>query len=242
MKRTVICTAVGLVIASALVVLLLLGSGICSNLMSYCEFLNDREWVQATLKASGWFGPMLFIAIQVGQVLLAPMPGDVTGFLGGYLFGAWEGFLLSTIGLTIGSMLNFFIGHFLEERVVRRLVSCETYQKYNELVQYKGILVIFIFFLAPGFPKDYLCLFLGLTSLPAQVFFVLSTIGRIPGTIALSLQGASIMQNNYMSFAIVAVAYILFAIFAYLARDPLYRWIARRGKVKRCNTVLKGSA
>ncbi|MCK7508792.1 MAG: VTT domain-containing protein [Desulfobacterales bacterium] len=72
-------------------------------------------------------------------------------------------------------MINFGIGHFLGERVVRKLVRCETYDKYNQMVQYKGILVIFIFFLIPGFPKDYLCMFLGLTTLPARVFFVLST-------------------------------------------------------------------
>jgi len=242
MKRTLIRVTVGLLIVSSLLTLLVLGGGICSKLMGYCGFFNDREWVNATLKASGWFGPMIFVAIQMGQVLLAPIPGDVTGFLGGYLFGAWEGFLLSTIGLTIGSMLNFLIGHFLGERVARRLVSCETYQKYNEMVQYKGILVIFVFFLVPGFPKDYLCFFLGLTSLPAQVFFVLSTVGRIPGTVALSLQGASIMQSNYMVFVAVTASYILFAVIAYMTRDPLYRWIARQGKGRPCETVLKRSA
>lgn len=229
--------AAGLLIVSLVIVLLVWGGGICSLFVNYCGLLRDREWLNATLKASGWLGPMVFVAIQTGQVLLAPIPGDVTGFLGGYLFGAWEGFLLSTIGLTTGSMLNFFIGNFLGERVVRRLVSHETYRKYNEMVQYKGILVIFIFFLIPGFPKDFLCLFLGLTTLPTQVFFVLSTIGRIPGTAALSLQGASIMQSDYMIFAVATAAYVLFAIFAYMTRDPLCRWMARKGKLRSRDTV-----
>jgi uncharacterized membrane protein YdjX (TVP38/TMEM64 family) len=67
---------------------------------------------------------------------------------------------LSTIGLTTSSMLNFWIGRFLGERVVRRLVRCETYEKYNEMVQFKGIL--FISFLSGSrVSKDYLCLFLG---------------------------------------------------------------------------------
>jgi uncharacterized membrane protein YdjX (TVP38/TMEM64 family) len=105
------------------------------------------------------------------------------------------GFFLSTFGLTIGSMLNFFIGHFLGERLVRRMVSCEAYEKYDEMVQYKGILVIFIFFLVPGFPKGYLCIFLGLTRLPVDVFFMISTVGRMPGTIASSLQGASVFDK-----------------------------------------------
>jgi uncharacterized membrane protein YdjX (TVP38/TMEM64 family) len=136
-------------------------------------------------------------------------------------------------------MLNFSIGHFFGERVVRRMVSCETYDKYNELVQYKGILVIFIFFLVPVFPKDFLCLFLGLTSLPARVFFVISTIGRMPGTIALSLQGASIFNKDYMFFVVVTVLCLLFGIVAYMGRDPLYRWMAKHSKRRVCDTISK---
>lgn len=238
LKRMVIIIVGGVFLASCLVALLLLNSSLWTKLICYYDLFCNREWVRQMVKSSGWASPLVFLSLQMGQVVFAPIPGDVTGFLGGYMFGAWGGFFLSAIGLTIGSMLNFFIGHFLGERVVRRMVSCETYEKYNELVQYKGILVIFIFFLIPGFPKDYLCLFLGLTSLPARVFFVISTVGRMPGTIALSLQGASIFDKNYMFFVIVTVLCILFAILAYMTRDPLYRWMARQSKKSICYTPL----
>ena len=235
MKRRVLQAVAGTLIIALPVVLLMLDSGLWPKLMNWCRLLGNREWLQATLAAGGRLGPIIFIIIQAGQVLVAPIPGDVTGFLGGYLFGAWEGFLLSTVGLAIGSMLNFCIGHVLGERFVRRLVNYKIYQKFNELVQYKGILVIFLFFLAPGFPKDYLCLFLGLTRLPAQAFFILSTVGRIPGTVALSLQGASISGHNYMVFGVAVASYILFSILAYLTCDPLCRWMSRKGKMKPCN-------
>jgi uncharacterized membrane protein YdjX (TVP38/TMEM64 family) len=123
----------------------------------------------------------------------------------------------------------------LGERVVRKLVACESFEKYNQMVQYKGILVIFIFFLVPGFPKDYLCMFLGLTTLPARVFFVVSTVGRMPGTLALSLQGASIFERDYMFFVIVTVLTLAFALGAWLMRDPLYRWMARLKKKSTCD-------
>lgn len=240
LRRMVIVVGGGVFLASCLAVLLLMLNGsVAAKLMSCYDLLCEREWVQHAVKSSGWIAPFIFLGLQIGQVLFAPIPGDVTGFLGGYLFGAWGGFSLSTIGLTIGSMLNFCIGHFLGESVVRRMVSCETYEKYNELVQYKGILAIFIFFLIPGFPKDYLCLFLGLTTLPARVFFIISTVGRLPGTIALSLQGASIFDKNYMFFVIVTVLCILFAASAYMTRDPLYRWMARQSKKRACNTALR---
>jgi uncharacterized membrane protein YdjX (TVP38/TMEM64 family) len=230
--RTVIIIVVVIFLASCLVIFGFWECGLWDKFLAYYDRMSDREWMRETVKSAGWAAALVLVGLQIGQILFAPIPGELTGFLGGYMFGALNGFLLSTVGLTIGSMINFGIGHFLGERVVRRLVRCETYDKYNEMVQYKGILYIFIFFLVPGFPKDYLCMFLGLTTLPARVFFVVSTVGRLPGTLALSLQGASIFDKNYVFFIIVTALCLIFALAAYLVREPLYRWMFRLSKKK----------
>ena len=232
---TLITIVVVIFLLSGLAVFLLVESSWWERLMGYYELFTDRVWVRDMVKSAGWASALVFLGLQVGQVLFAPIPGEVTGFLGGYMFGVLNGFLLSTVGLTVGSMLAFGIGHFLGERVVRKLVRCESFEKYNQMVQYKGILVIFIFFLVPGFPKDYLCMFLGLTTLPGRVFFVISTVGRIPGTLALSLQGASVFEKDYMFFAIVTALTLVFALAAWLLRDPLYRWMARLRKRSTCD-------
>jgi uncharacterized membrane protein YdjX (TVP38/TMEM64 family) len=233
MGRTLIVIVVALFAASLIAALVFFNSGLWDRLWSYYDLLGDRDWVRATVKSAGWAASLVFMLLQVGQVLFAPIPGEVTGFIGGYIFGAWQGFLLSSVALTAGSMLNFGIGHYLGERFVRRLVRQETYDKYNRLVQYKGVLVIFLLFLIPGFPKDYLCMFLGLTSMPARLFFVISTIGRTPGTLALSLQGASIYDKNYMFFVVVTSVSLLFALVAFLCRHPLYRWMERLNQRKK---------
>jgi uncharacterized membrane protein YdjX (TVP38/TMEM64 family) len=226
--KGMIIIASSMLLLSGLAVLPFLNSSLWSDLMTYYNRFSDRESVMQVLNFFGWAAPVVFILVQLGQVVFAPIPGDVTGLLGGYLFGAWGGFFLSTLGLTIGSMLSFYIGHFLGERVVRRIVSPETYQKYNDLVQQKGILAIFILFLIPGFPKDYLCLLIGLTNLPANVFFFISTIGRLPGTLALSLQGSCLFNKNYIAFMALTGFCIVMAIIAFMTRESLYRWVARQ--------------
>jgi uncharacterized membrane protein YdjX (TVP38/TMEM64 family) len=235
--RTLVAIVVAIFLLSCLAVFLLVESSWWDGLMAYYDLFTDRAWVRDMVNATGWAATLVFIGLQIGQVLFAPIPGEVTGFLGGYMFGAVNGFLLSTVGLTLGSMLAFGIGHFLGERVVRKLVRCESFEKYNQMVQYKGILVIFVFFLIPGFPKDYLCMFLGLTTLPGRVFFVVSTIGRMPGTLALSLQGASIFEKDYMFFVIVTALTLLFALAAWLLRDRLYRWMNRLKKKSSCDML-----
>lgn len=104
-----------------------ISDGLRALLAVHYDLLSDREWVHDLVQASGWAGPLILIALHVTQVLLAPIPGESFCILGGYLFGTINGFLLSTLGMTIGSVINFYFGRLLGERVVRRIVSARTY-------------------------------------------------------------------------------------------------------------------
>lgn len=192
--------------------------------LSVYDFLSDREKINAWIDSFGKGAPAVFIAFQVLQVIFAPVPGEATGFIGGYLFGALKGFIFSSIGLTIGSWLNFIIGRFLGERYIRKLIPQGTLERFDKALKRQGIFVIFILFILPGFPKDYLCLFLGLSNLPFRIFIVLATFGRIPGTLMLSLQGAYVYQKMYGLFALILIIVLLLSLFAYLLRNKVYKW------------------
>ena len=191
-------------------------------------FLADREKCAALLKSLGWKAPFVYMALQTIQVILAPIPGEATGFIGGYLFGTLGASLYSTISLTLGSWINFHIGRFLGEHWIRRLIPKETRSRMDFLLRHQGAVVIFILFLLPGFPKDSLCLFLGLSSLPIKVLVLLSGIGRIPGTILLSAQGASLFDRDYLLLGVLLTACVIFSLLAWHWREPLYRWIEKQ--------------
>ena len=204
-----------------------ISDGLWAQLAVYYDLLSDREWVHDLVQASGWAGPLILIALHVTQVLLAPIPGDAFCILGGYLFGTINGFLLSTLGMTIGSVINFYFGRLLGERVVRRIVSARTYAKYNTLVQGKRILIIFLLFLVPGSPKDILCILLGLTTVPIRMFIALSAVARMPTTAVFSMQGAAFFSRDHTLFSTVLCAYVLFATLAFIARGSITRWMDR---------------
>ncbi len=48
---------------------------------------QDKEFLKLTLREWGILAPVIFMAIQALQVVISPVPGEATGFLGGYLFG-----------------------------------------------------------------------------------------------------------------------------------------------------------
>lgn len=139
------------------------------------------------------------------QVLIAPVPGEVTGLVGGYLFGTYKGFVFSTIALTAGSVLNFFVGRYVGKEVVKRIIPTDYYLKFDKFFKEEGKVFILALFLFPGFPKDFFCLFLGITNLNLRVFFLFAFLGRMPGTLLLSIQGEFLYQGDYLLTLVLAV-------------------------------------
>ena len=197
------------------------------TLTDFGAFITDKESIEAFISSFGWSAPLVFIGFQILQVIFAPFPGEITGAIGGYLFGTFKGFLLSTIGLTAGSWINFAIGRFLGQRYVRKLIPPKQTERMDAILKRQGILVIFVLFLFPGFPKDYLCLFLGVTSIAPKLFLILSAVGRIPGTFLLSLQGGALSDKQYGLFFIVLGVCVVGLLLLFRYREDLYRWMER---------------
>ncbi|MBE9551794.1 MAG: TVP38/TMEM64 family protein [Proteobacteria bacterium] len=189
------------------------------------DVLTDREKITAFVSSFGAGAPLIFILFQVLQVLFAPVPGEASGFIGGYLFGALQGFFYSSIGLALGSIVNFGVGRFLGERYIRKLLPSHVLARFESLLKRQGIIVLLVLFIFPGFPKDYLCLLLGLTSLPFKLFVLLATFGRMPGTLMLSLQGAYVYKEMYDVFAVLFGISLILVILMIRYREALYRWI-----------------
>ena len=218
---------IGLLTCLIVLLVILFHESIWETVSQLYHFLSDRDRVRDFINAFGLGAPLVFMGIQILQVIFAPVPGEATGFIGGYLFGVLKGFVYSSTALAIGSWINFSIGRFLGVRYVRKMIPRAKFEKFDSLLKRQGIIVLFLLFVFPGFPKDYLCLFLGLSTLPLKVFILLATIGRMPGTFLLSLQGTYLFEKNYVVLGIVAAVCAVFAILIYRYRESLYLWMER---------------
>ncbi len=197
------------------------------KIIQYYNYFSDREKVKAFITSFGLGAPLIFMLTQILQVIFAPIPGEATGFIGGYLFGTAKGFLYSSIALTIGSWINFLIGRFLGKHYIRKLIPADTLARFDLILKRQGVIILFLLFILPGFPKDYLCLFVGLSAIPIKVFIILSAFGRMPGTFLLSLQGSSLFEANYGLFSLIFGIAVIFALLAYRYQESLYQWFAK---------------
>ncbi len=190
-----------------------------------CELFAKRQQLRDFVLSLGVFGPLAFIGLQMFQIVFSPIPGEATGLLGGFLFGKWAGFIYSTIGLTAGSVLAFVIARRFRRLVVPWLRKSPAYGRFEELVDHQGLFVCFFLFLMPGFPKDFLCYLLGLSRMPLLAFAVITGIGRIPGTLMLSFQGAEIYNGNIAGLVALLVITAVVAGPAWYWRETIYRWV-----------------
>ncbi|MEF3168460.1 MAG: TVP38/TMEM64 family protein [Deltaproteobacteria bacterium] len=191
----------------------------------WAGFSHSKEALRAFILSHGPFAPLVFVFLQALQVVAAPVPGEATGFIAGFLFGAWEGFFLAMGGLVLGSFLAFSLARSFRGLVKRYLERSSAYARFEHLVEHQGIFLFFFLFLFPGFPKDFLCYILGLSHMPWQVFLFITAIGRIPGTFMLTLQGASVYDGDVGHMALVFGATALIVLPAWLARERLYAWV-----------------
>lgn len=189
---------------------------------------QDKYFLRSTLQEWGVLAPVVFILIQALQVILSPIPGEATGFFGGYLFGQTLGFVYSMIGLSLGSVVAFWIGRWLGARFVRDLVAQHHWDRLGFIVEAEGAILCFIIFLVPGFPKDVVCYLFGISLMPAWVFALVSSLGRIPGTWVLSAQGARTATGHYWQVILLTAVVVAVALPLYYYRHRITDWMRGR--------------
>jgi uncharacterized membrane protein YdjX (TVP38/TMEM64 family) len=181
---------------------------------------QDKHYLKETVRSWGWMAPLVFIAIQALQVIISPIPGEITGPVGGALFGTSWGLVYSTIGLTLGTLVCFGLGRMWGEPLIRPWLSERNWDNLKFILEAEGAILCFILYLIPGFPKDIISYLFGMSPMPFWVFAIISTIGRLPGTWISSYFGAHVgdQQYIYAGVFIAIVAAICLPIYYYRER------------------------
>lgn len=191
------------------------------------ELLHHKRQLKEFIRSFGAYSPLAYILLQIVQIIIAPIPGGAIEFLGGYIFGAEMGFLYSMVGLIIGSWMAFALARAFEKWAVEKFVPPETFKKFEYLIGHEGVIISFLLFLIPGFPKDALCYVLGLTPMHTGIFLLISTFGRIPGTLMACLQGAKAFDAQYKTLIILSGISVLILLVFYIYHDEIHHLIKK---------------
>lgn len=191
------------------------------------DLASNPERLRELVRQAGPFGPLVFVAVQFLQILIAPIPGQVVGIAAGALFGPWLGTLYSILGSFVGMLAVISLSRKLGRPFVERFVDQKTLQKFDYLITNNGPIVFFLIMLLPVFPDDLICYIAGLSNVKIRTLVLLGTLGRIPTTMVSALIGAGIGQAN-MTLLVGSTVFtvVVFAV-GYWQRERLKRWMER---------------
>ena len=193
------------------------------------RFLIDQNKLIEFVNSFHPYDDVVFIVFQIFQVLIVgAIPGEISEFIGGYIYGPVLGTVYSAIGLCIGSWLAFGLARVYGLPLVRRIVRPSIMEKYDYLMEHQGRHISFILFMVPGFPKAALCYIIGLSHMNLWTFIAVSTPGRLMGIILVSICGSSLKNHQGMIFIILLAFMSILFLLAYLFRDRLIDLTGKR--------------
>ncbi|WP_435186182.1 TVP38/TMEM64 family protein [Halobellus sp. EA9] len=204
-------------------VLLLAGSFVVAAVAveRFVPSATDPAWLRSQLTGLGWYAPLAFVALQTVQVVVAPIPGQILGGVGGYLFGSLPGVVYSMIGVTAGSAIVFFASRRFGRPYVERVIAPAKLDQWDAFVDRKGAVGLFVFFLLPTFPDDLLCFVAALSDLRARRFLALVVVGRTPSFLLVAYVGTRVSHGALVRAGVLVAALGVVSVVVYLYRRRL---------------------
>lgn len=182
-----------------------------------------RGWIDSL----GAWGPVVFVFLYAAATVAA-LPGSALTIAAGALFGSVVGFIVVSIGSTLGASLAFLVSrYFARDAMSRWLSGKEKFRKLDAMTEKHGAIMVAITRLVPIFPFSLANYGFGLTRVNFWTYVFWSWLCMLPGTL-LYVVGADAFTKGLQKGAIpwplvgaVLIAAIVLTILVRYARRVL---------------------
>lgn len=137
-------------------------------------YLQDQVKMEQWVNSLGMWGIIVFILVQITQVVIPVIPGALTTVAGIIIFGPIWGTLYNFIGIQIGSVVLFFITRRFGEPFVKMLIGERHFIRYsNFMARHQNHFNFFFGFMMafPVSPADAIVMLSALTPITFKKFF-----------------------------------------------------------------------
>ncbi|MBR2377347.1 MAG: TVP38/TMEM64 family protein [Clostridia bacterium] len=200
--------------------------------------IDSVESLRKYVASFGYLAILIYVIMNVLQVVVLPIPGFIAIATGVALFGAFKTAIYSFIGIVIGSFLAFFIGRYLGSKVVVWLIGENALKKWEKSIRNKDKLILTFMFLFPFFPDDVLCFIAGLSSMSTGYFVVMILVCRTISvfTTAYSVNGSIIPYTTWwglLLWGVIIILTIILTVYLYKNGDKFDKYLKKlKGKKK----------
>lgn len=156
----------------------------------------------------------VYIGLQIIQIVISIIPGQVFQMAAGYLYGFWPALIFAMAGALAGTAISFTLAKVLGRDFLHLFFGEEKMSYYIERLNSKKVYtIVFFLYLIPGIPKDVVSYAAGASDIKFKPFIILSALGRLPGMVGCLLMGTMFVDENYTGVIIIgAIAVFTFCI------------------------------
>lgn len=158
-----------------------------TNIIDQITSFEDLR--QLILNFGGW-GILTYIIINLLQCVIIPIPTTLTVLVGTAIYGPLKAFMYATIGVILGSSIAFCIGRYCSRPVVNWIFGKEKIDKYQNMLNNRTGLLLFVTLALPFFPDDLICMLAGVTNIRFFKFLIISIVARGFGLATISFLGS----------------------------------------------------
>ena len=188
------------------------------------DYLKSRQHDFQQFYAEHRFITLLTYFLIYVVVTALSLPGAaVMTLAGGALFGLWSALLLVSFASSIGATLAFLASRFLLHDWVQQRFGARL-KAINAGVARDGAFYLFSLRLVPVFPFFVINLVMGLTPLRTPLFYLVSQLGMLPGTLVYVNAGTQLGQLESAGGILspgLLLSFALLGIFPLLAKKGL---------------------
>lgn len=183
------------------------------------------------VQAAGPAGVLMLLLLQLLQIIVAFIPGEVVQIAAGMLYGPWFGALVILLGCVISSAIIFVLVRKLGAPFVQAMVPAKYMDKFRAFEEAGKLhLIVFILFLIPGMPKDVFTYLVPLTDMRMRAFLALTTIGRIPGVVISTYAADGLIEGRLAESAVLFAVAAVIAVVGIWQKDRIIGMMERLHK------------
>jgi uncharacterized membrane protein YdjX (TVP38/TMEM64 family) len=192
--------------------------------------LDFLEWLESLPK---WQGILMLTLVETVCTVLI-LPATPLNLASGFLFGVWWGSLISVSSTDIASVISFFIGRYVARGWAEKEIEKRPkFKAVDAAVEKQGMWIIILVRFSPVFPFG-LCNYLfGLTKVSFVKYWIATTIGLLPYTVAYTYLGSLMRQltdifNDDSTDSTQQIIFLSIGGGATLMTIVVVAWITRR--------------
>ena len=190
---------------------------IASIAVPFLQSFKEPQQFRDFIANFGIFGIFVMLFIQISQIIVAFIPGELVEFLAGCMYGPVGGLIICLAGVSVGQAIIFQMVRKLGHEFVEAAAGSKAMEKMKFLKDSKKLRrLIFLLFFVPGTPKAIITYIAPFTPIKLKEFTWITIIARIPSVLSSTYAGSAFVKNDIRPLVIVYSAILVVSVIGFV--------------------------